>query len=29
MIDVDDALSNRLLRDLGVDPQELRRRLLA
>ena len=28
MIDVEDALSNRLLRDIGVDPEELRQALL-
>jgi ATP-dependent Clp protease ATP-binding subunit ClpA len=29
MIDVEDALSNRLLRDLGVDPQQLRQAVLS
>ena len=28
MIDVEDAFSNRLLRDLGVDPRHLRQALL-
>lgn len=29
MIDVEDALSNRLLRDIGVDPEQLRQALLS